>query len=78
MNLTINIYNSKPYKIVTDIGENETILDFMNKHDILTQVPVNFKCIIYENAKIDNNLLIKNYIKNNQLNFWFKLRWFIE
>ena len=77
MNLRINVLNQKSYNIETDINENETILEFMNKHNILESVPHNYKCIIYENKKIENNLLIKNYIKNNELFFWFKLRYFI-
>lgn len=78
MIIKINILNSKLYDIETDIADDETIMDFMNKHDILTYVPNKFKCVIYNKSQIDNNLLIKNYIINNQINIWFKLRWFLH
>ncbi len=45
MLLTINIYNCKSYSIQTYIEEKESILDFMNKHDILKTVPYKYKCI---------------------------------
>jgi hypothetical protein len=78
MMLKVNIYNSAPITIETEIDKNETILEFMNKHKILEPIPNKYKCLIFKNKKINNNDLIVNYIEDNKLNFWFKLRWFLE
>jgi hypothetical protein len=78
MLLKVNIYNTTSLNLETDIGETETILEFMNKHNILSNIPDKHKCIIYENQRISNNNLIKDYIKERNLYFWFKLRWFLD
>ena len=74
------ILSNKRYTIETDVLENETIDFFMTKHNIYETIPNNFKSLIFNNTKINNNNLISNYLNinnnNNTLYFIFKLRWF--
>ncbi len=82
VNLEIILHN-KRVNIETEIGDDETIADFMKKHGIYDGVPDKFKAMIYDKKKIDNSALMKDYVQRDseevqRLHFWFKLRWHLE
>lgn len=76
MLVTIILLNNK-FTLDTEISETETINEFMDRFKIYESVPNEFKWLIANNKKVDNNEPIINYIKDGKLYFWFKLRWFI-
>ncbi len=81
--LQVCVINCKGFFVETEIGDDETIADFMKKHEIYSDVPDKFKAMIYDKKRIDNSALMKDYVQRDseevqRVCFWFQLRWWNE
>lgn len=75
MLLIIRLHN-KTFTLETNIEENETVGDFIEKNNIYFEVPLKYKALIYEGKRIDHTDSISKYLNSEKLFFWFQLRWF--
>lgn len=75
MLLTIRLYH-KTFTLETTIAENEIVGDFIEKNDIYSEIPLEYKARFHEGKRIDHNEPISKYLNSEKLCFWFQLRWF--
>jgi hypothetical protein len=75
MLLTIILHNNA-FTLETNIADNETVGEFIEKNNIYSEVPLKYKALIFEGNKIGHNEHIMEYINKGKLHFWFQLRWF--
>jgi hypothetical protein len=76
MQLELLLLNKDKITVDTEVSQDETIIQFMNRHGLYSDVPDNFKSLIHNGKRIDNNEPIINYINGNKLCFWYQPRWF--